>query len=201
MTTVEGLTYLALEKKEPVKPDVDETLAGYLDALKGDVPVFVRASTVAEVRAALELLVDEWKLKVVVVGGDEARRVSAELIKAKAGVIASPQVLATENGRPVNLLREISLAGVPAAVGSDAYVGGAELLELLAYAVSRGLSPTTAVRMATGDAARVLDVADRVGTLQQGRDADLLLLSGPPFAPGSRLVNVFVGGEEVGLAD
>ena len=53
------------------------------------------------------------------------------------------------------------------------------------------------MKLATGDAADVLGVAERVGRLDHGKDADLVLLSAPPFAPGSRVTRVFVGGEEV----
>jgi imidazolonepropionase-like amidohydrolase len=180
-----------------VKPATDEALEGYRTVLDKNRPVYVGASTVEELRAALELLVTKWKLKVVVVGGDEVRRMTADLAKASVGVIASPRVLVTDNGRPVNLLRELSISGLPAAVVTDAYLGGAELFELLSYAVSRGLSPSAAVRLATGDAARLLGVADRLGTLAPGRDADLILLTGSPFGAGSRIRSIYVGGKEV----
>jgi imidazolonepropionase-like amidohydrolase len=113
------------------------------------------------------------------------------------GVIASPRVLVTDDGKPVNLLRELSISGLSAGVGSDAYLGGAELFELLSYAVGRGLSPASAVRMATGDAAKLLGVEERVGTLAPGRDADLILLTAPPFGAGARVRSVYVSGVEV----
>jgi imidazolonepropionase-like amidohydrolase len=97
----------------------------------------------------------------------------------------------------VNLLRDLALSGLPTTVGSDSYLGGHELRDVLAFAVRGGLSPGTAVRMVTGDAAKVLGVADRVGTIAPGKDADLVLLSAPPFAAGARIVSVYVGGEEV----
>lgn len=185
------------EKTEPQKPATDESLQGYADALDKKVPVLVRASTVEELRAALDLLVDKWKLRVVVVGGEESRRLTERLSKAGVGVIASPRVLVTDDGHPVNLLRELSISGLPAGIGSDAYLGGAELFELLSYAVGRGLAPAAAVRMATGDAAQLLGVGERVGTLAPGRDADLILLTAPPFEADARVRSIYVGGVEV----
>jgi imidazolonepropionase-like amidohydrolase len=185
------------EKTEPVKPRTDEALAGWLPALEKKVPVFVQAKSVEEIRAALALLSDEWKLRVVLVGADDARHVAAAIEKAKAGVVAGPAAVADERGQPVNLLRELTLSGLPAAVGSDSWLGGAELPDLLAFAVSRGLSPSAAVRLATGDAAKLLGVEARVGTIAPGRDADLVLYTGEPFGEGSSVRAVFVGGEEV----
>jgi imidazolonepropionase-like amidohydrolase len=105
--------------------------------------------------------------------------------------------MAEERGHPVNLLRELAMTGLPAAIGSDSWLGGAELRDVLAYAVARGLSPSAAVRIACGDAAKLLGVEARVGTIAAGRDADLVLFTGAPFGAGSSIRAVFVGGEEV----
>jgi imidazolonepropionase-like amidohydrolase len=187
----------AEDKEEPKKPKTDEALAGWLPALEKKAPVFVQARSVEEIRAAIALLVDQWKLRVVLVGADDARHVAAAIEKAKAGVIASPVAMTEEKGRPVNLLRELTMTGLPAALGSDSWLGGAELRDVLAYAVARGLSPANAVRLVTGDAAKLLGVDARVGTIAVGKDADLVLFDGDPFGEGSTIRAVFVGGEEV----
>ena len=185
------------EKEEPRKPRTDEALAGWGHVLDKTVPVLVRARTVEEIRAALKLLVDESKLRVIVGGGDDARRLGPALSKAKVGVIASPLVLAQDRTGPVNLLRELALSHLPCAVGSDSWLGAAELHDLVAYAVARGLSPAAAVRLLTGDAAKLLGVDGRIGLLEPGRDADLVLLTGEPFGAGSGIHSVYVGGQEV----
>ena len=112
-------------------------------------------------------------------------------------MIAAPQVLVQENGETVNLLRELAFSDVPSALGSESYLGGVDLPELLGFAVRHGLSPATAIRLVTGDAAKLLGVDDRLGTLAPGKDADLVLLSAPPFTSGAGVRNVFVGGKEV----
>ena len=184
------------EKEEPRKPRKDEAMEGWAAVLDGKAPLLVRTRTFEEMRAALDALGDE-KLPLVFVGADDARRLHAELAKAKVSVIASPRVLVRDRDGDVNLLRDLALSGLPAAVGSDSYLGGHELRDVLAFAVRGGLSPSTAVRMVTGDAARLLGVDDRVGTIAPGRDADLVLLSAPPFSGGARIVSVYVNGTEV----
>jgi imidazolonepropionase-like amidohydrolase len=187
----------AEDKEEPKKPKTDEALAGWQPALERKVPVFVLARTVEEIRAAIALVVEQWKLRLVLVGADDARHLAAAIEKAKAGVVAGAVALTEEKGRPVNLLRELSTTGLPAAVGSDSWLGGAELRDVLAYAVARGLSPTNAVRLVTGDAAKLLGIDARVGVIAAGRDADLVLFTGEPFGADSTIRAVFVGGEEV----
>ena len=68
---------------------------------------------------------------------------------------------------------------------------------MAAYAVSRGMSPQGALRALTSDAARMLSISERVGTLEAGRDADVLLLDGPPLAPGTSVLRTWVNGVEV----
>ncbi len=187
----------AEDKEEPKKPKVDEALAGCIPVLDRKTPVLVQARTVEEIRAALALLADDWKLRVVLVGADDARRMVPALEKAKAGVIAGPVAMTEEKGKPVNLLRELTMTGVPCAIGSDSWLGGAELRDVLAFGVARGLSPSSAIRLVTGDAAKLLGVESRTGTLAAGKDADLVLFDGEPFGERSAIRAVFVGGEEV----
>jgi len=184
------------EKEEPRKPKTDESMEGWAAVLDGKAPLLVRSRTVEDIRAVLAALGKE-KVRIIVVGGDDARRMRAQLTKAKVGVIASPSVLVRDRDGDVNLLRELSLSGLSAAVGSDSYLGGYELHDLLAFAVRQGLSPAAAVKLVTGDAAKLLGVGDRVGTLAAGLDADIVLLSAPQFAPGAGVISVYVSGEEV----
>ena len=68
-------------------------------------------------------------------------------------------------------------------------------------AVRGGLDPAKAVAAVTGDAAKILGLSDRVGLLEAGRDADLLVFSGDPLSPSSRLAAVVLDGRVVRRAD
>ena len=63
--------------------------------------------------------------------------------------------------------------------------------------VARGLSPTTALKALTSDAAAILCIDDRVGTLEAGKDADIVVLDGSPLEVSSSIEHVFVNGQEV----
>jgi imidazolonepropionase-like amidohydrolase len=62
-------------------------------------------------------------------------------------------------------------------------------------AVREGWSPDQALAAMTSVPAELFGIGDRVGSLQKGRDADLVILSGEPFAPTTRVRAVMVDGE------
>ncbi|MEE9126311.1 MAG: amidohydrolase family protein, partial [Planctomycetota bacterium] len=96
--------------------------------------------------------------------------------------------------RPENavLAREagMTIALVPA---TDADLP--DILLVAGMAIRLGLSPTDALRAITLDAATVLGVDHRVGSLEAGKDADFLVLSGEPFAIGTMVEDTFVSGK------
>lgn len=69
-----------------------------------------------------------------------------------------------------------------------------DALLVAGIAVRHGLAPRAALRAITGDAAAILGVDERVGTLEPGKDADFLVLSGEPFAIGTMVEKTFVDG-------
>jgi imidazolonepropionase-like amidohydrolase len=74
---------------------------------------------------------------------------------------------------------------------------GGDLLEIASFAVRHGLDPDVALRSVTIDAARIIGMEDRIGSLEAGKDADLLILTGHPFLTHSVPEAVFVDGKLV----
>lgn len=70
-----------------------------------------------------------------------------------------------------------------------------DMLLVAGVAIRHGLDPDTAMRALTSDAAEILGVSSRVGSLETGKDADFLVLSGEPFAIGTMVEKTFVDGE------
>ena len=88
-------------------------------------------------------------------------------------------------------------AGIPFMVRTNEEGDAAQLLDDIAIAVGKGLSPSSAVRGLTGYPAEMLGISHRVGLLKAGRDADLILFDGPPLLPSSQVLKVWVSGKEV----
>jgi imidazolonepropionase-like amidohydrolase len=81
--------------------------------------------------------------------------------------------------------------GVKIAFGTDAGVGDhAKNAEEFSLLVGAGMTPAAAIRAATLDAASLLGQADRIGTLEPGKDADIIAVSGSPLDDVKRLENV-----------
>ena len=80
--------------------------------------------------------------------------------------------------------------------GHEAYVPKSRVLLFeMALAVANGFPADQALQAATIDAARLLGVADRVGSLEPGKDADLVLFDGDPFEYRSHVLAVLVNGQ------
>ena len=72
-----------------------------------------------------------------------------------------------------------------------------DLLEIASFAVRKGMNPESALRAVTIDAAKMIGMEERVGSLEPGKDADLLILRGHPFRTRSIPEAVFIDGELV----
>lgn len=90
---------------------------------------------------------------------------------------------------------EAAAAGMRIALTPSSTADLIDTLLVAGLAIRAGLTPEQAMRAITGDAAAILGVQDRVGTLARGRDADFLVLSGEPFAIGTMVEKTFIDGE------
>jgi imidazolonepropionase-like amidohydrolase len=94
-----------------------------------------------------------------------------------------------------NVAEELRKEGVPFALSSHGSAAPEAALAMQAgYAMQGGLPFESALAAVTSTPARLMGVADRVGTLEVGKDADLVLWNGQPFEPSSRVIAVIVDG-------
>jgi imidazolonepropionase-like amidohydrolase len=159
--------------------------------------VVVRTRAAGTWMAPTQSLLERWALppSPEALAADPALRyvppqVLAQWRKARDGFLAL-QAVGDERARRFvelrrTLLRELHRAGVPVLLASDApqvfnVPGDSALVELELY-VAAGLTPYEALRTGTVNAARFFDAQDRRGTVEEGRDADLVLLAANPLA-------------------
>jgi imidazolonepropionase-like amidohydrolase len=170
-------------EKEP--PDEDLKLESIALALRGEIPVRVHAHRADDILTALRLG-EEFGLDVVVEHCTEGHKVAAELAAAGVPALVGP----TLSSRSKMELRELSFstpgelarAGVTVALVSDHPFVPIQYLPLCGgLAMREGLDEETALRAVTLVPAEILGVDDRVGSLEPGKDADLVLYRGHPF--------------------
>ena len=184
-------------KGMPKKPSIDPDLEPLRRAMAGEAAVLVTVTRRDQVVACVEAFA-RYGIEPVLLDSSEAHTVAGKIADHVAGVlVTSSRATYTANNVVRDRRVDFSGAGIPVAFASQSEEGAAELGVLAALAVARGLSPEAAVRGLTLDAARMLRIDDRVGSLEPGKDGDVVVLDGSPMEVSSSVTQVFVNGREV----
>ncbi|MGD8237598.1 MAG: amidohydrolase family protein [Armatimonadota bacterium] len=183
------------ELKEPVRPKRDSQQEALRALFADRVPALVAADRPDEMASAVKVFREEYGLSVAVLGAGEGHRVAADLRGARVAAVVGPEITREERGRTINVAAELARAGVPVAFQSRATSGTRFLRITAAYAVRHGMDATDALRAVTVRPAQILGVDGRIGCIEPGRDADIVVLSGDPLELTSRVEKVFVNGE------
>ena len=189
-------------KDEAVPPDRDLRWEALAPVLRGELPLIVRAHRVDDIGTALRLA-DEFEVKVVLRFATEAWRVADDIARRGVPVILGPVTTQPGSMETVGAIYEnaamLHAAGVKIAIQTASAHNVRNLPYEAGLAVTYGLPWDAALRAVTLGPAEILGVADRLGSLEVGKEADLLVLSGDPFQPLSKLEHLFIGGEEIPL--
>jgi imidazolonepropionase-like amidohydrolase len=195
---------LAPEERELNRLDLD----ALRPVVEGTVPLAIRAERESDIRNAVQLGLD-YKLRIVIVGGAEAWRVAPELAREHVAVVLDPLAALPMTYDEIGARRDnaarLAKAGVTIAftvTGQGIYLSydaGSALREGAGVAVANGLPYADALRGLTLNPAQIWGVGKKYGTLEPGRDADLVIWDGDPLEPSSAPVQVFVGGREISL--
>lgn len=176
------------DEKKPQAPRFDEDSEVLAKAIDGRLPMLVGAEREAEIRAVLAGTEQYGRLRLVLAGGSEAGYHAAQLAERNIPVLVWPMPLGRERADELEM-HDLSLAGRLSREGVRVLLGSGgrdpsvtrDLPLLAGLAIAHGLGREAALEAITIGAARVLDVADRVGSVEAGKDADLLVLDGPPL--------------------
>lgn len=175
--------------------------------LKGELPLSIQAKATQDVRTAIYLK-EEFRIpRVILDYAIEAWREPALLVRSGVAVVLPPF---SPDGRhedgfvndsyflPLDAARELHELGVPFALsGHGARTVGARLAAQAGLAQRGGLPFEAALAAVTLTPARMVGVEKRVGSLEAGKDADILMWSGKPFEPSSRIIGVMLEGKLV----
>jgi len=191
------------KKDEAQKPKLDLQLDPLAKLLKQEIPAFIECYRVDDIMTALRII-DEFNLKAVLVGCTEGYKIPGEISCRDIPVIVSPFGVGPRRMETKDLKHSNAAvlhgAGVKVVIKADESLGIGSIRELpllAAMAVKGGLNRETALRAITLHAAEVLGVADKTGSLDQGKDADIVLLDGDPLDYRTRVINVFIDGKSV----
>ena len=171
----------------------------FVRVLKKELPILVTAHRSQDILLALKLA-KEFDLRLVLDGGAESYLLIDQIKAAGVPVIVHPTMYRSR-GEAKNLSFEtaskLRAAGIPVALqsGYEGYVPKTRVVLFeAAIAASNGLKFEEALATITIDAATILGVQDRVGSIEPGKDADLALFDGDPFEYTSHCTGTVIDG-------
>ena len=193
------------------RPNYDPSLDAIQPALARKIPVAFEAELSREIMRALNMA-KSFNLDPVITGAREADQVVGDLKAQNARVIYSldyptrSRALPPDADEPIRELRARAQAsktpgllqkgGVTFAFSSGS-LQPRDFVRNAARAVKDGLPADAAVRALTLDAARIAGAADRLGSLEKGKIANVIVTSGDLFEDNTRVVHIFVDGRKV----
>jgi imidazolonepropionase-like amidohydrolase len=196
----------AYAKTQPGSRTVDWALEALVPVVEGRVPLLVSANREADIREAVAFAGRE-NLRLVLYGSTEIALVADLLKERNIPVILGPVLtLPTRDdmhhAASYRAAGELARAGVKFAftTGNDS-ANVRQLPWHAAESVAWGLDRDRAIRALTIDAAEILGVADQVGSLEQGKRANLIVAAGDPLEIRTAIKYVFINGRDVGLAN
>ena len=178
-------------------------LDALIPVLDGRVPMLINADKASDIEAAMRLA-KEFNFRLIIGGGAEAWQIADKLAAAKVPVLTGamnniPGTFASLGQRQENA-GILARAGVSVSLVGNAGGGDEEAFNVrnvryeAGNAVAYGMDWNAALRAITLSPAEVFGVADRVGSLQAGKLADVVVWSGDPFEFASQPERVFVQG-------
>lgn len=170
---------------------------------KGEVPLRILARTQRDILTGIRLA-EEFGFTFTLVEATEAYRCLEDLAKRNMKVIYGPiydqpsgaraRSAAETREAKLSAIRQLLDAGIETALTAQDLREEDGLARQAMYAIRAGLTTEEALQAVTRTPARILGIADSVGTIEQGKRADLVVWSGAPFEATSTPVQVIVGG-------
>ena len=167
--------------------------------IRGELPLAVQANRASDMLAAIRLA-EEFKLKLVLLGGAEGWMIADQLAQKQIPVVIKPLTnipsfdalgASLENGA------RLERAGATLVLSTFETHNARNLRHEAGNAVANGLDREAALRAVTLNAARTWGIADRAGSIEIGKDADVVIWSGDPFEVTTSAERVFIRGSEM----
>jgi imidazolonepropionase-like amidohydrolase len=176
----------------------DLKLEALVPVVQGKLPVLVVAGKARDIRNAVEFC-GKQNLKMILAGGDEAWRVKDLLKEKKVPVILGPAARLPDEeddayDRPMTQPAELLAAGIPIAFASFDTAFSRRLAQQAGNAVAYGLAHDEALKAVTLNAAQMLGLADQLGTVEPGKQANLMVTDGDPLEIRTQLRYLFIKG-------
>ena len=186
-----------------IRYDVDLALEAMIPYVRGERPVVFEAASYKHILDTLEFA-EKHKLKCVLSGGEEAWKL-ADVLKQKDIPVILGTVLSYPRGEyetwdsVYRCAGELDRAGVRFCFGSESASSAFDLGTIVGMAVAHGLPRERAEYALTLGAADILGIADRVGSIEPGKRADLIVTTDTPIQTVAQVTHMFIDGRPIEL--
>ena len=182
-----------------VRPEVDERLEAFAAVLRGDVMLHLHVSYPGETMMGLHLAREYGFIDRLTVGhAVDTYQIADILAENDVIVVVGPSFMGRNYGDRIthNTLKVLMEAGVRASIQTDKGAEQAKnFREYGSFHIRHGLKEEHALEALTINGARAMMLDDRIGSIEVGKDADLVLMNGPPFdLHAERIEKVLVDG-------
>ncbi|NNE91940.1 MAG: amidohydrolase family protein, partial [Verrucomicrobiales bacterium] len=201
--------YQKAKKDQKSNTENDLRWEAMVEVLEGKATVFIHANTIAQIRAALHFAETNGIEKPVIVGGIDAPKAVSELKEQEAAVI-----LGAVNSLPIRryeaydtpyvAAKKLHEAGIPFCISNTGSAFDAANERNLPYqagrAVAHGLPHDIGLKSVTLFPAQILGVADRLGSIEEGKEATFFLSNGDPLEVRTNVEAAWVQGRKIDLS-
>jgi len=196
-----------MEKKEAAgddlskKPSFDIKLEALIPVLKKEIPLKAHAHAAEDIFTALRIA-REFDLKITLEHVTEGHLIAEELAEENVPLAVGPTLTSASKFELRNKSWTtpglLAAAGCQVSIITDSPVIPQEYLPLCAgLAVRAGMEPFAALQAITINPAKHVGIADRVGSLETGKDADIVITDGCPFEVSTKVEYVFIDGKKI----
>lgn len=183
---------------ESKKPSFDMKLEALLPVIRGELPLKAHAHATEDIFTAIRIA-KEFSLRLTLEHVTEGHLIVEELVRAGYPCAIGPSLTDASKwelrNKSFTTPGILARAGIQVSIITDADVIPQQYLPLCAgLAVKSGMDPFDALQAITINPAKHAGIQDRVGSLEEGKDADIVLTDGSPFEVSTRIYSVFVNG-------
>lgn len=184
------------------RQEINQGLEAMVPVVRGQAPAIFDVETAEQIRGALQLA-DSFNLRIVLRGASEAWRLADTLAARRIPVVVGPTTATPGNSDPYDMIYAnpgvLARAGVMIAFRTNSSSDAHSLPYHAALATAYGLSTDDAIRAITINPARIWGVADRLGSIEQGKVANLIITTGDPLDLRTTIRQVFIRGEPISM--
>lgn len=186
----------------PTPPKRDLGLETMIKVLNCEIPIHAHAHRADDIATVIRIS-REFEIDAVLIHCTEGHKIPKVIAKAGLPAVVGPTMLWSTKPetreRGFRTALELHKAGVKVALQTDSMTPMQYFPLLPMYVIKEGMSKEDALKCVTINPAEILNIDDRVGSLEPGKDSDIVIWSGDPFEFYSKVGQVFIEGKNIPL--